>query len=126
MPLSGCRIRNFIVRNIATDVRVMKAPTSKCSRGFFNVLFRIVSDSQCEQFHHFASKVLVWVLGGALVGIEVKNHRRRLANFLQQSSKVSACMFSKHLLVGKHVRSVGNFFGTYGKMIVPKQSESFL
>jgi len=45
-----------------------------------NVLFRVVADAKCEEFHNFACKIFVRMAGDALIDIEPFEHRWAFAN----------------------------------------------
>ena len=61
--------------------RPVVRPTGQRSRRFCNILFRIISLTECKELHYFARKVFIGMLLAALSLIEPDEHRRIFCDF---------------------------------------------
>ena len=72
-------------------------PTGKCPRAFFNVLFRIVSDTHREEFEDLSAIILIDFIFMVRLVIQPHNHCRVLRQFDQYFVEFAQSLISEHV-----------------------------
>ena len=101
------------------------APAGQSSCGLFHIVFRVMADTQAEQFQQLAREVFI----GVSLAI-----RRRIKP--DQESGVADCGFqqvterclrqsAEHLILTPHGRGVADLLVARGEVVVPHEREPF-
>ena len=77
-------------------------PPGKGPGGLLDIVFRIVSDTQGKELHHFAGEVFVCATFDIFSVVEIHEHRRVLGDAQKQIPEIPHRVLAKHIELVQH------------------------
>ena len=104
---------------------VADRPARQCSGDFLHIGFAVMTDTQREQFHQFASEVLVRLAFAIRLRIQPNHHGRVFDDRSQEIAKFSHRMLPQQVVLAFHHSGIGDLQVAGSKVIVPHQRHAF-
>ncbi len=100
-------------------------PARHGSCRLFDILFRIVADTEREEFHQFTSEIFIRVIFAIRIGIEPKEHRWVANHLVEEFAKRIQSVASKELILPTYPMEIVDFEIAGRKMIMPHPCHLF-
>lgn len=93
--------------------------------GFLDIVFRVVSFAEGEEFHQFAGEVFVGLALARVLGVQVKHHGRVANDGLGEGFERADRVVAEEFVLLDHEGGLADFLEGSGEVVVPEEHHFF-
>ena len=114
---------HVMLNRVEPKLAVANMPAGESSRGFLNVMFRVIANAKTEEFHHLTGEVFVRMPLAIRVTIKPQQHCHIFRDAMQHAPKAAERFAPQQVVLSGHQRNRINFRIRCRKVIVPQQRQ---